>query len=324
MSGSEHMFHIKVPRGWEIPERNATPEGEYLRFHSDRRSFLRKAGLSALSALLPLAPVSGAESSNPGAGSIYPAKRNPTFTLERPLTDEKIAARVNNFYEFSTGKDVYRRVDKYQPIPWEIEVKGMVRKPGKFDLDQLLKMMPIEERLYRLRCVEAWAMAVPWTGFQFSEWIKRVEPAPKAKYVRFVCLNRPDQCPGQREYTWYPWPYYEALRLDEAMNELVFMAVGIYGHDLPKQHGAPLRLAVPWKYGYKSPKAIVRIEFTDKQPATFWSTLQPSEYPFESNVNPAVPHPRWSQATERMVDTGEARKTVLYNGYGQWVAGLYP
>ncbi len=316
------MF-IKVPRRWEIPQREATPEELYLNFNVDRRSFIQKMGWATAGAIVPadmLAPTGLPEQ---GAGSIYPAKRNSKFTLDRPLTDEKVAARVNNFYEFSMGKDVYRRVDKYEPKPWTIEVRGLVAKPAKFDLDQLIRIMPIEERLYRLRCVEAWAMAVPWTGFQFSELIHRVEPAAKAKYVRFTCLNRPDQCPGQREYAWYPWPYYEGLRIDEAMSELTFAVVGIYGHDLPKQHGAPLRLAVPWKYGYKSPKAVVTIEFTDKQPGTFWSTLQPLEYPFESNVNPSVSHPRWSQATERMVDTGETRKTIIYNGYGDWVARLY-
>lgn len=310
------MVYIKIHRSWEIPEREATSEEGYLEF--SRRSLLRKTAMAGLAALFPT-PLTPSDPKE----SIVAARRNPKYTLDRPITKEEVASRINNFYEFTMQKDVHRYVEKYEPRPWTVEVTGQVSKPAKFDIDQLIKMMPIEERLYRLRCVEAWSIAVPWTGFQFSELIKKVEPKPKAKFVRFVCINRPDQCPGQKQYNWYPWPYFEGLRLEEAMNELTFAVIGIYGHELPKQHGAPLRMAVPWKYGYKSAKAVVGIEFVEKQPHTFWETLQPHEYPFESNVNPNVPHPRWSQATETVLDTGEKRKTLLYNGYAEFVGHLY-
>jgi sulfoxide reductase catalytic subunit YedY len=183
--------------------------------------------------------------------------------------------------------------------------------------------MPIEERLYRHRCVEAWAMAVPWTGFPLKALIDFAEPRSSAKYVRFVSASKPDEMPGIGEQNWYPWPYFEGLRIEEAANELTMCTVGIYGHPLPSQHGAPLRINVPWKYGYKSPKSIVKIEFTEKEPPTFWDTLQPEEYSFESNVNPNKPHPRWSQAKERLIDTGETVATQMYNGYGEFVAHLY-
>jgi methionine sulfoxide reductase catalytic subunit len=185
-------------------------------------------------------------------------------------------------------------------------------------------MMPLEERVYRFRCVEAWAMIVPWTGFPLSKLIEKASAKPEAKFLRFETFNRPEQAPGMaRTANYYPWPYFEGLRMDEAMHPLTMAVTGIYGKALPKQHGAPIRLVVPWKYGYKSIKSITKIEFTDKQPKTFWEALQPEEYPFESNVNPDVPHPRWSQATERLIDTGDRVKTLPYNGYGDYVAKLY-
>jgi sulfoxide reductase catalytic subunit YedY len=187
----------------------------------------------------------------------------------------------------------------------------------------LLKKMPVEERLYRHRCVERWAMAVPWTGFPMKAFVDFARPLAKARFVRMVSFLRPHEAPGQAQATWYPWPYFEGLTLAEANNELSFLVTGMYGKDLPKQNGAPLRLAVPWKYGYKSAKAIVRFEFTDKQPGTFWNTVAPTEYDFWSNVNPKVPHPRWSQAQEEMIGTREIRPTLMYNGYGEFVAHLY-
>lgn len=196
-------------------------------------------------------------------------------------------------------------------------------KKRKLDVEDLVKRMPVEERLYRFRCVEAWAMAVPWVGFPMAALIKELDPPAGAKYIRFETANRPAQMPGMAEAAWYPWPYFEALRMDEAMNPLAMFVVGMYGKVLPKQNGAPLRAIVPWKYGYKSPKSIARIEFAAEQPATFWNKSVPKEYGFYSNVNPGRPHPRWSQAVERLIPTMERVPTQLYNGYGKWVEGLY-
>ncbi len=312
---------IKVPRGWEIPEREATPEAIFL----ERRRFLKAMGLLGLGALAGCRAASPADTRGLKPEGRYPARRNPKFTLDRPLTDEEIAASYNNFYEFSMEKDQVRRlVGRFKVYPWQVKVKGLVKKPRTFEIDELLRLMPLEERLYRFRCVEAWAMAVPWTGFPMSEFIKLVEPLSSARYIRMVSFDRPEEAPGQVEYHWYPWPYYEGLTMEEAMNELTILATGIYGHPLPKQHGAPLRLVVPWKYGFKSIKSIVLLEFTEKRPPNFWNTVAPHEYDFWANVDPRVPHPRWSQAVERMIGTGEVRRTLLYNGYAQYVARLYP
>jgi len=239
------------------------------------------------------------------------------------LTNERVGARYNNFYEFTLSKDVYRHIDLFVTSPWPIAISGLIEKPMTLDAAGLASLFGLEERIYRFRCVEAWAMVVPWTGFPLRKLVEKVVPKPAAKFIRFETFNRPDQAPGMRAVPNYPWPYFEGLRLDEALNPLTLVATGIYGKPLPKQHGAPVRLVVPWKYGYKSIKSIVKIEFTDTQPKTFWETLIPEEYPFESNVDPAVPHPRWSQATERMIDTGDRVKTQPYNGYGRYVADLY-
>lgn len=302
---------IKIPRGWEIPEREATPESVYM----NRRAVLQAAGYLGFSTLL------GAAESK----SVYPAKRNPEFTLDRPITEEAAATGYNNFYELHpTDKEAPRNLGgKFVISPWTIEVTGLVNKPRKFDLDELVKTMPMEERLYRLRCVERWAMAVPWTGFPISELVKLVEPKPEAKFIRFVTANRPSEMPGMKMAPMYPWPYFEGLRMDEAMNPLALFVTGLYGKPLPKQNGAPFRVIAPWKYGYKSPKSIVKIEFVKSQPGTFWNALQSSEYGFYSNVDPGKPHPRWSQAVEQLIPSGERRQTVIYNGYGKYVAGLY-
>lgn len=314
------MSLIRIPRGWEIPERLATPEAVYL----NRRRFLKELGTAGLG-LTGLALAAGADRAAAEDGAaLYPAKRNPAYALDRALTEEKVAASYNNFYEFTTSKDEVReKVEKFQPHPWQVEIKGLVHNPRVYDFDELVRRMPLEERLYRHRCVEAWAMAVPWTGFPLKALIDEVQPLGSARYVRMLSFNRPDQAPGQRWQPWYPWPYFEGLSLAEATNELAFMATGIYGHELPKQHGAPLRLATPWKYGFKSIKSIVTIEFVEAQPATFWNQIAPSEYDFYANVNPAIPHPRWSQATEKLIGTGERVPTQRYNGYGEYVAKLY-
>ena len=217
----------------------------------------------------------------------------------RKISPESVVGGYNNYYEFLTDKRrVAEHAANFRTRPWQIEVKGLVEKPLKFDVDDLLKEFPLEERIYRHRCVEAWSIVVPWSGFPMAKFVAWAKPTAKANYVRMVSFYRPEQCIGQREQAWYKWPYYEALRMDEAMNELAFLVVGSYGHILPNQNGSPLRLATPWKYGYKSIKGITTFEFTEKQPHTFWNDLAPAEYDFLSNVNPAKPHPRWSQASE--------------------------
>jgi sulfoxide reductase catalytic subunit YedY len=330
------MGNIRIPRGWEIPEREATPETLYWR----RREFLTTLGVLGAGLILPpslvraaraagapgrAAEAPGGAPGRPAAGrSLYPAPRDPRFVLDRPLTDEQVAGTYNNFYEFTEQKGrVKDLVGRFKTRPWRIQVAGLVSKPKEVDTDELLARMPVEERLYRHRCVEAWAMAVPWTGFPMRELVKWAEPLSSARYVRMVSFLRPDEAPGQKTATWYPWPYHEALSRAEATNELAFLVCGVYGHTLPSQHGAPLRLATPWKYGFKSIKSVVRFEFTEERPHTFWNDVAPDEYDFLANVNPKVPHERWSQASERMIGTGERRPTLPFNGYGEWVAGLY-
>lgn len=302
---------IRIPKGWEIPEREATPESAYL----NRRQILRAAGLFGL--------IGAAEAVESKA--LYPAKRNAEFTLDRPVTEEWAATGYNNFYEFDAENKqaVKDKVGAFQISPWKFEVTGLVNKPGTFDLDDILKKFTLEERLYRFRCVERWAMAVPWTGFPFSNLIKLVEPKAEAKFVRFTTVSRPKEMPGMTRSAFYPWPYNEGLRMDEAMNPLTLVVTGIYGKPLPKQNGAPIRMMVPWKYGYKSAKSIAKIEFTSKMPGTFWNQMQPSEYGFYSNVNPNKRHPRWSQAVENLIPNSERRPTLMYNGYEQYVASMY-
>jgi len=313
------MPNIIVRPPWHVPEKCITPEKA---FHN-RRTFLRRLGFAGGAMISSGAWLHAADGPTKPA---YPFKRNPEFDPKWKLTDERVAGSYNNFYEFSLQKDrVKDLVGRFVTSPWKIEVGGLVEKPATFDLDELLATVPVEERVYRFRCVEAWAMIVPWTGFPLSKLIEKVQPKSAAKFVRFETAHRPDQMPGMRspQTARYPWPYFEGLRLDEAMHPLTFLATGIYGKPMPRQHGAPVRLVVPWKYGYKSIKSVVKIEFIDKQPKTFWETLAPDEYPFESNVNPAVPHPRWSQAVERMIDTGDRVRTQPFNGYGHLVAKLY-
>ncbi len=322
---------IKKKRPWDNLD-DAISEEEYL----SRRNFLKKSarlGLTAGLAIyggaslikLPPAFASNLFSSagKPRKGHTYPAIQNPGFTLERPLTDEAVAAKYNNYYEFSARKNVWKYVEGFKARPWTISISGLVKRPGVYDVDKLTSRFGLEERLYRFRCVEAWAMAVPWTGFPLKKLIDMVEPSSNARYIIFRSKKDKQVYRQQKIRFWLPWPYTEGLTMAEAMNELSFMATGIYGHVLPAQHGAPIRLVTPWKYGFKNIKAIVSMEFTTKKPETFWNTIAPDEYGFTSNVDPDVPHPRWSQATERMLGTKERRKTLKYNGYGEFVAGLY-
>jgi len=318
---------VPVRKPWQLRESELTPEI----FFRQRRQLIKSAGLVGLGIAGGLLPACGpAEDAarigaqeNPAGVELYPARRNRQFVLDRPLTPEAYAASFNNFYEFSVFKSrVYKNAARLTTHPWQVEISGLVAKPSRVDIDKLIRSVALEERHYRFRCVEAWAMAVPWTGFPLAALIKNIEPLSSAKFVRFVTFLKPDQASNQSPSTG-PWPYTEALTMAEAMNELTLLATGIYGHPLPKQHGAPLRLVVPWKYGFKSIKSIVKIEFTAERPATFWHSNRPSEYDFTANVEPNTPHPRWSQATEKMIDTGERRTTLRYNGYGEWVAGLY-
>jgi sulfoxide reductase catalytic subunit YedY len=303
---------IRTPKAWEIPEREATPEHVYL----NRRALLKAAGFAA-------AGVAGAF---PLLGSTVgiPAKRNEEFKLDREITPEWAATGYNNYYEFSLEKtEVKDLVEKFVINPWKFEVTGLVNKPQTFDLDSLLKSVQQEERLYRLRCVEAWSMAVPWTGFTMKQLIEKVDPKPDAKFIRFTSVNRPDEMPGIRAARGYPWPYQEGLRMDEAMNPLAMFVTGVYGNELPKQNGSPFRIIMPWKYGLKSGKSIVKIEFVATQPKTLWNEMASNEYGFYSNVNPRRPHPRWSQASEKVLPNMDRRPTLLYNGYQEHVASMY-
>lgn len=259
-----------------------------------------------------------------GPRPIFPAPRNDRYTVpERALTDPLTPTRYNNYYEFTQQKElVWQLVGSFETRPWTLRVDGLCQKPATFDVDDLLRDFQQEERIYRFRCVEAWAMTVPWTGFPLADLLRAVEPLPEARYLRIISVNRPEQMPGMAA-TSYPWPYFEGLRIDEAMNELSLLATGLYGEPMPRQNGAPIRLITPWKYGYKSIKSIVHIELVAEQPPTFWNTLSPREYGFLSNVNPGVAHPRWSQASERLIPNGERVPTLLYNGYEEFVGQLY-
>lgn len=289
-------------------------------------AFLRRRELCGLLAAGPIAlSLSCArEGSAPPAGSTvpsdvlarFPAERSPRFTASRPLTPSQIAGRYNNYYEFTTDKERVAEVAAgFATRPWRVEVSGLCARPQAFDIDELIRAMPMEERIYRFRCVEAWAMVVPWTGFPLAALLDRVEPNRDARFVRFVSFPPRDDAPGMARQSHYPWPYHEALRIDEARHDLAMLATGVYGRPLPNQHGAPLRLVVPWKYGFKSIKGVQKIELTAERPPTFWNRLQPREYSFLANIDPDAPHPRWSQAKERMIDTGAEVPTRKYNGY---------
>ena len=310
-------MHVIRRRGWELAEHAATPE----RLAFDRRSLLGAGAALAASAVLP-APVRAEQEPADPSEDLYPMRRNEKYTLDRPITDAKINGAYNNFYEFGSSKLIAKPAQALKIRPWTVKIDGMVEQPREIGIDELMRKMPLEERLYRHRCVEAWSMAIPWSGFPFAKLVEFAQPLASAKYVRMETFLEPSVASGQRQ-TWYPWPYVEGLTIAEATNELAFLAIGAYGKPMPKQHGAPLRLAVPWKYGFKSAKSIVRFTFTDKRPKSFWEALQASEYGFWANVNPQVPHPRWSQATEELIGLKERRPTLLFNGYGEYVAELY-
>lgn len=306
---------IKRRAGWEIPESQATAESIFL----NRRQWLGAgAGLIAGGALSRPAAAQGADPTL----DLYPAKRNEAYALDRPVTDQELASNYNNFYEFGTSKDVVGAAKKLVTRPWTVAIDGMVEKPFEIGIDDLIRKMQLEERLYRFRCVESWSMAVPWTGFTVKSLLALAKPLASAKYIRFETFMNPRMASGQLQ-RWYPWPYVEGLTMAEAANDMPLMVTGIYGKPIANQHGAPLRLIVPWKYGFKSVKSITKISFVAERPKTFWEQLQSSEYGFWANVNPEVPHPRWSQASEQVLGTRERRPTLLFNGYAEQVAGLY-
>ncbi len=314
---------IRKRRGWELRENEATPEAI---FHGRRHLMKAVAAGSIFGAAAPwMAAFFGTDAEAADAdptADLYPAKQNTRYVLDRPLTPEADVTHYNNFYEFGSQKEIAAAAQALKIRPWTVAFDGMVEKPFTIDFDELVRKMPLEERLYRHRCVEAWSMAVPWTGFPMKSLVDLAQPLSGAKYVRMETFMDAKMASGKRQF-WYPWPYIEGLTMAEATNELAFIVTGAYGKPLPKQNGAPLRLATPWKYGFKSTKSIVKFSFTDERPVSFWEHLQSSEYGFWANVNPAVPHPRWSQASERVLGTGEMRPTLIWNGYGEFVAGLY-
>jgi sulfoxide reductase catalytic subunit YedY len=307
---------IKRHESWMLPERAATPEHVFF----NRRQFLAGAGAGIAGAALPLASA-GAETPDPTA-DLYPAKRNPAYTVQRAMTPEDEASTYNNFYEFGSHKRISRAAQALQTRPWEVRIEGMVEQERTVDIDTLIRAMPLEERVYRFRCVEAWAMTVPWTGFPLQALVNYARPSAGAKYLVMETFQDPKVASGQKQF-WYPWPYLEGLTLEEAANEMAFIATGVYGKPLPKQFGAPIRLVVPWKYGFKNIKSLVKFTFTDKRPVSFWERINAKEYGFWANVNPKVPHPRWSQAQERILGSDDRVPTQLYNGYGEQVASLY-
>ena len=297
-------MHIKNRRGWELPDSAATPEYLVL----GRRTLLAAVGAAGIAL--------------PGSAHAQGTPRNGKYDPMREITPEDDATTYNNFYEFGTSKSISRAAQRLPVAPWTIEIDGLVTTPKTIGFDDLMKQVQLEERVYRHRCVEGWAMTVPWTGFPLRDLVRLADPTSAAKYVVFTTLADPKTMPGLRS-SQFEWPYVEGVTMAEAMNELPFLATGLYGKTIPKQNGAPIRLVLPWKYGFKSAKSIVKVTFTDTRPTTFWEGIQPEEYGFWANVNPAVPHPRWSQATERLIGNDQRVPTLIYNGYGEQVAGLY-
>ena len=297
-------------RGWEIPERLVTLEATVM----NRRALLVGAAAIPLAgAALPRAARAADTMAAPLVAKYKPG---------RPITPEKDVETYNNYYEFSEGKDLWQAAQKMTVDPWSIRIDGLVKTPRTLAFEDLLKQVRLEERIYRHRCVEAWSMVAPWTGFPMSELLRIGEPLGSAKYVVFTTVEEPKSMPGL-DNPIYPWPYVEGVTIAEAANEVAFVSVGLFGKDLPKQNGGPIRMTLPWKYGFKSGKAFVKVTFTESRPQTMWASIAPDEYGFWANVNPAVPHPRWSQATERVLGTNERVPTQIFNGYGEYVSSLY-
>jgi sulfoxide reductase catalytic subunit YedY len=311
------MLIRKTP---DLTYADVTPKSVYL----DRRKFLRAMGIVGATALAgrSLFELASTPQSVFAATKLTGLAKSPFSTTEKQNTYEDVT-HYNNFYEFGTGKsDPAKNAQKFQTSPWVVSVEGEVKKPRKFTMDEILKIAPLEERIYRHRCVEAWSIVVPWIGFSFSNLVNLVEPTPKAQFVAFESYFDPRQMP-QAKYAGIDFPYVEGLRMDEAMNPLALLCVGMYGETLPNQDGAPVRMVLPWKYGFKSVKSLVKIKFQSKMPPTTWNRSAPNEYGFYSNVNPTVDHPRWSQANERRLGEIFKRETKMFNGYGDQVAGMY-
>ncbi len=305
---------IRRTKRWHIPEAEATPEAVYL-----NRRALMAGGLAMVAG-----PALAQRTTDDPSMTLYPVRRNAKYALDRPLTPEDLAANYNNFIEFSSSRrGVTKAAQSLKVRPWTVLIDGLVEKPVEIGIDDLLKIMPLEERLYRMRCVETWAVAVPWSGFAFKALMDQVQPLSSARFVRMESFLDRSMAPGQRS-SLYPFPYVEGMTMAEAANELAFLVTGAYGKPAANQFGAPLRLALPWKYGFKSIKSIRKISFVAERPVSLWEKLQPDEYGFWANVNPEVPHPRWSQAQEQLI--GNPIKTLptqIYNGYGPEVAHLY-
>ena len=309
MENGPEPFAIHKTPSWSIPESRVTPEAIYL----DRRDFLKGLGKVGLAAFALSA-----------SSQWWPGWARAQTSRKDTVTPESLTGRFNNFYEFTPDKSRVRQLAKALPLEgWAIRVKGLVKKPQTFGVEDLIRKISQEERVYRLRCVETWSAVIPWTGFPLRKLIEMSAPLSKARYVKFTTFLNPNIAPGQKDRFWEPWPYVEGLSLAEATNDLAFMATGIYGHGLNPQNGAPIRLVVPWKYGFKSIKSIVEMEFTREAPRTFWQNMSPLEYDFEANVVPEVPYARWHQSVETLLGEDKTVPTLPYNGYADQVASLY-
>ena len=306
------MF-LKKNKVWNLKESSITNESVF----NSRRKIIKNLAIGSLvvpsASLIPFTAFS----------SFYPPITNNFYKVDRSLTKESLATTYTNFYEFGSSKNIWRRAAQLKTDPWLLTIDGLVNKPLTIDVKDLLKKIGgIEERVYRFRCVEAWSMTVPWAGFPVNKILSLVEPKTDAKFLKFETFFNPDIAPGQKQ-KWYPWPYQEGITVVEAKNDLSFIATCIYGKELPNQNGAPLRLILPWKYGFKSIKSIVKISFVNKRPIGLWEKLAPKEYGFWANVNPNIPHPRWSQRSEQQLGVDGRIPTVIYNGYGDQVASMY-
>jgi len=319
---------IKRKPGWALPETAATSESVF----RQRRSLVKAIGAGSILVVAgpwlaacgedPMAPMQSARAADDPLADLYPAARNDSIPVDRAIVDESLTGTYNNFYEFGSHKNVWKAAQALPIRPWQVAIDGMVETPLTIDADRLIRTMTLEERVYRHRCVEAWSMTIPWTGFPLAKLVEFAKPLSGARYLVMTSFQNPDLAPGQRQ-SWYPWPYSDGLTIAEATNALAFIVTGAYGKPMAKQYGAPLRLAVPWKYGFKHVKSITRFHFTDQRPVSFWEKLAANEYGFWANVNPEVAHPRWSQASEEVLGTSQRVPTLLYNGYGDTVAGLY-
>jgi len=319
------MFGIKIFTDWDIPENDTTPEEIYL----NRRKFLGNVGklggnILALSTLSNLLNPKEVFSVNSFSNESISQNENNLTDLRDKITSEVLTSSYNNFYEFGTNKSDISFLAKKLPVEnWKIKIEGLVHEPRILDVDKIIQAMPLEQRVYRLRCVETWSAIIPWSGFPLRELIKMSSPLSTARYIKFKTFVDPNIAPGQKNRFWEPWPYVESLSMSEAMHNLAFVAVGMYGHQLNPQNGAPIRLVVPWKYGFKSIKSIDVIEFVKDRPNTFWQTVSPLEYDFWANVEPDVPYAKWDQRFEVLLGKTKKEKTMLYNGYAAQVAKLY-